>query len=208
MSGRDSRESETRGIDRQPPRESVLQKQVSCVSSRNECAACYTLKSAPGYRCGALSKTMTARSEIFEACLDDIVTPELVSRGFKFDRSRTYRRLNADKTRLEVINFQLGQRRLEGRFTVNLGATSAEQGMNVELMKAYPYHCRHQSRIGMVLPPKSDLLKNLPWLGMIFGARDKWWRFSENKEFTMRQVDDVFKKILDYGIPWLETRSS
>ena len=151
---------------------------------------------------------MTARSETFDECLNEIVSPALDELGFEFDKSRTYRRLNTDKTRVEVINFQLGQRRLEGRFTVNLGVTASDQSEAVDLAKAYPHDCRFQTRIGPLLPPRSELLKNVPYLGMFFGAHDKWWRFSEDKAFTSRQVEDVFDKIMTHGIPWLEAHAS
>jgi hypothetical protein len=151
---------------------------------------------------------MTARSETFEECLIEIVSPKLHNLGFIYDKSRTYRRLTNNQTRVEIINFQLGQRRLEGKFTVNLGATSQDKIRDIELIKAYPHNCAYQSRIGTVLPPKSELLKDIPYLGMIFGSHDKWWQFSEDKEFTLRQVDDVFGHIINYGIPWLEKCSS
>ena len=150
---------------------------------------------------------MTARSDIFAECLKEIVSPELGELGFVYDRSRTYRRVSADQSSVEVINFQLGQRSLEGKFTVNLGAASRDQANNVALSKIQPHNCQHQSRIGPVLPPRSERLKDVRYLGMIFGANDKWWRFSENKDFTSQQVGEVFEKILAHGIPWLEKKS-
>ena len=151
---------------------------------------------------------MTARSDTFADCLKEIVSPELAELGFRYDRSRTYRRLNPDQSSAEVVNFQLGQRRLEGRFTVNLGATSGDIIGNGILSKIQSHNCLHQSRLGKVLPPRSELLKDVPYLGMMFGANDKWWRFTEDKEFTSRQVRDVLENILNHGIPWLETNSS
>ena len=153
---------------------------------------------------------MTDRSDTFDECLAELVSPKLNDIGFDFDKSRTYRRIVNDQTVVEIINFQLGQRRLEGKFTVNLGVLSRDQAQakGVELKKAYPYSCQYQDRIGCVLPPKSELLADVPYLGMIFGSHDKWWRFSADKEFTLRQVRDVCGKIINYGIPWLENHSS
>ena len=151
---------------------------------------------------------MTARSETFAECLQEVVTPKLNVIGFVFDKSRTYRRLVREQTGVEIINFQLGQRRLEGKFTVNLGVLMQDHAKDVELMKAYPYSCNYQNRIGCVLPPKSELLKGVPYLGMIFGSHDKWWRFSADKEFTLLQVSEVCEKIVNYGIPWLEKHSA
>lgn len=153
---------------------------------------------------------MTARSDTFDQCLVEVVSPKLDEIGFKFDSSRTYRRLVNSETVVEIINFQLGQRRLEGKFTVNLGVLTEDQAQSkgVELTEAYPYSCQFQNRIGCVLPPKSELLKDVPYLGMIFGSHDKWWRFSGDKEFTLRQVNDVYEEIINYGVPWLEAHSS
>jgi len=153
---------------------------------------------------------MTARSKALDECLAELVSPKLNDIGFDFDKSRTYRRIVNDKSVVEIINFQLGQRRLEGKFTVNLGVLSQDQAQakGVELKKAYPYSCQYQERIGCVLPPKSELLKDIPYLEMIFGSHDRWWRFSADKEFTLRQVSDVCEKIISYGVPWLEKYSS
>jgi len=153
---------------------------------------------------------MTARSDTFDECLLEVVSPKLGEIKFKFDKSRTYRRLINNQTVVEIINFQLGQRSWEGKFTINLGVFSDDQAYEkgVDLKKAYPYSCQYQNRIGCVLPPKSELLKDVPYIGMIFGSHDKWWRFSADKEFTLRQVNDVCEKIMNYGVPWLEAHSS
>jgi len=153
---------------------------------------------------------MTARSDTFDECLVKLVNPQLSGVGFKYDRSRTFRRLVNNDTAVEIINFQLGQRRLEGKFTVNLGVLSENEAREkgIELSKAFPYSCQFQDRIGCVLPPKSERLKDIRYLGMIFGSHDKWWRFSADKEFTLRQLGDVCDKIINYGIPWLEARSA
>ena len=79
---------------------------------------------------------MTARSDIFAECLNEIVSPRLIDMGFEFDKSRTYRRFVNDQTAVEIINFQLGQRRLEGKFTVNLGVFFQAQSKDIALKKA------------------------------------------------------------------------
>lgn len=60
---------------------------------------------------------MTARSDMFNECLMEVVSPKLGEIGFKFDKSKTYRRLTNSHTIVEIINFQLGQRSMEGKFT-------------------------------------------------------------------------------------------
>ncbi|MGI9318616.1 MAG: DUF4304 domain-containing protein, partial [bacterium] len=70
---------------------------------------------------------MTARSDTFDACLIEIVSPKLIDIGFEFDKSRTFRRFADQQTVAEFINFQLGQRSLEGKFTVNLGVLTQKE---------------------------------------------------------------------------------
>ena len=145
-----------------------------------------------------------------DECLEEAVTPKLTDMGFIFDKSRTYRRLVNEGITVGIVNFQLGQRRLEGKFTVNLGVLSQAEAIekDIELKKAFPHSCRYQNRIGCVLPPKSEMLKNVRYLGMIFGSHDKWWQFSADNEFTLLQVKEVCEMIINYGIPWLENHSS
>jgi hypothetical protein len=147
---------------------------------------------------------MTARAEVFGQGLRDVVSPELAPLGFVFDRSRTYRRMLDGGRVVEIINFQLGQRSLEGRFTVNLGKLSNELRDDVALEKAYPYHCRTQTRIGLVLPPRSPRLANLPVLGPFFAPRDRWWRFSDDRTLTFAQLRQVTRLTVSHAVPWLE----
>lgn len=150
---------------------------------------------------------MTVRSEVFTEGLRTVVSPGLVPLGFVFDRSRTYRRILQGGQVVEIINFQLGQRSLEGKFTVNLGKLSGEARGDVELSKAYPYHCRTQTRIGPILPPRSERLAAVPVLGLLFRAHDKWWRFSDDRTLTFAQLRKVTRLIVSHAVPWLEDRS-
>ena len=152
---------------------------------------------------------MSARSDTFDSCLAELVTPRLSERGFGFDHSRTYRKIVDGGEAVEIVNFQLGQRSLEGKFTVNLGVLSRAEAdaQDLALDRAYPYSCRYQNRIGRVLPARSERLRNLPYLGMFFGAHDKWWRFSEDRALTSRQLETVCDLIVAHAIPWLENFS-
>ena len=147
---------------------------------------------------------MTARADNFLECLQRVVSPRLRSFGFVFDKSRTCRRFADDGAGVEIVNFQLGQRRLEGRFTVNLGVLNRARADGIDLRKAYPWHCSYQNRLGCVRPPRCERLEYVPFLGMIFGRHDKWWRFSTESEFTSRQLNEACDMIVDYGVPWLE----
>ena len=153
---------------------------------------------------------MSARSDTFDICLAERVTPRLAELGFRFDNSRTCRRLVDAGETVEIVNFQLGQRSLEGKFSVNLGVLSRTEAdaQDLALDRAYPHNCRYRNRIGCILPPRSKKLANLPYLGMFFGSHDKWWPFSEDKGSTSRQLEAVCDLIVDHAIPWLESYPS
>lgn len=147
---------------------------------------------------------MTARADNFLECLQQVVSPRLQALGFVFDKSRTYRRFSEDGCKVEIVNFQLGQRRLEGRFTVNLGVLTRAQADGLDLKKAYPWQGSYQNRLGCVRPPRSERLKDAPFLGMFFGRHDKWWRFSAEREYRSRRLDEACDMIVEHGVPWLE----
>ena len=132
----------------------------------------------------------------------------LARHGFDFDNSRSYRRIDRERGSVEVINFQLGQRSLEGRFTVNLGWLSREYANDVELARARVYQCRYQQRIGLLLPPRFAWATKLPVLGFLFGARDRWWRFDADADFTREQLRRVTALLEAHAIPWLESRTA
>jgi len=150
---------------------------------------------------------MSARSQLFDQILASMYLPALS--GFTFDRSRTFRRVVETGTCVEIINLQLGQRSLEGRFTVNLGVFKSGDLAAIPLAKAKEYHCKHvyRTRIGLIIPPRFSLLADIPFLGIFFAPRDRWWKFSDNPEQTTVQMSIVLNLIRTYGLPWLVNTS-
>lgn len=149
---------------------------------------------------------MNQRIKIFNDCLREIVKPNLGNLGFKFDNSRTFRRIRDNAIEAEIINFQLGLRSLEGKYTVNLGVYQLNDNNTTKLEKALPHdcNCEAESRIGALIPPKIEFLKNTPVLGYFFGSPDKWWKFSNDHVSTRTNLEIVNKYIIRFGIPWLQ----
>lgn len=56
-----------------------------------------------------------------------VCAPEIVEQGFAFDGKRTFRKpLDLGEcTAVQIIEFQIGIKRLTGRYTVNLGVYSS-----------------------------------------------------------------------------------
>ncbi len=151
---------------------------------------------------------MTTRSDAFNKGLRNIVEPVLNDHGFKFDKSRTFRRVCHNEDFSEIINFQLGQRSTEGTFTVNLAVFVDGDADNISVTKALEYHCKpsRRERLRSLMPNWTSVLAGKPILRRWFPATtDKWWKFSENEKFTQKQQAKVLQEIMTYGIPWLES---
>ena len=150
---------------------------------------------------------MSVRASAFDKALRGIAVPALSTHGFKFDGSRTFRRLSQGGRICQIINFQLGQRSMEGKFTVNLGIFAEEDCPAVSANGAHEYDCRSQrrTRIGALIPLRFPKLANLPFVGFLYGAPDKWWSFSEDESHTYEAVSTVVDTISAYGLGWLNT---
>lgn len=151
---------------------------------------------------------MTPRTRTFGGSLREVAAPVLRAEGFAFDRSRTFRRIDAQHGFVDIINFQLGQRSLAGKFTVNLGVFGRGDADGISLEKALPYHCPYgaNTRLGLLIPAGIPVLRRLPAVGFLLGPRDRWWRCTDDEAFTRRQVRKVTDVIVTRGLPWLEGR--
>lgn len=151
---------------------------------------------------------MPARSKIFDKVLREITVPELKKSGFHFDGSRTFRKIIDNNATVQIINFQLGQRSKEGKFTVNLGVFHAGDSAGIILANTYEYHCQwaNRTRIGQLIPSKLRWLRAIPFIGWLFGSFDRWWKFSEDDHLTRKNIALVTDTITRYGIPWLESK--
>ncbi len=153
---------------------------------------------------------MASASEVFSRALRSVVRPGIQARGFVFDGSRTFRRVMPGGDVAQIINFQLGQRSLEGKFAVNLGVyVRGEVGANPDELtaeKAFEYHCStpRRTRLGTLIPARIPALENVPLLGALFGPQDVWWVFSDDPartEASLRTAVDVLER---HGYSWLD----
>jgi hypothetical protein len=125
--------------------------------------------------------------------------------GFVFDGSRTFRRLIAGTPYAQIINFQLGERFMEGKFTVNLAVYSPDDAAaQVAPERVREYHCsvRRRQRLGVLVPSRLGALARLPVLGFFVLPRDKWWQAGNPK--TIQKAREA---IFSYGLAWLESNT-
>ena len=150
---------------------------------------------------------MTARTEAFDEAIGLVIVPALAHLGFVPGRGRTFRRLCADGTAADIVNFQLGVRSLEGRFTVNLGLFLAEDAPDVAVNQAKEYNCSpaRRSRLGLIRPPRFPRLAALPLVGLPFQPRDTWWRAEPGH--VKDSLREALNLLLAEGLPWLEGES-
>ncbi|PTS82663.1 hypothetical protein DBR00_16185 [Pseudomonas sp. HMWF032] len=150
---------------------------------------------------------MSARASAFDNALREIAVPALASHGFKFDGSRTFRRFSEGRRTCLIINFQLGQRSMAGKFTINLGVFVEGDNPGISTSRANAYDCRFErrTRIGALIPLQFPKLASLPWIGFLFGGPDKWWVFSDDSSDTDAVLSDAVDKITAHGLSWLNT---
>jgi hypothetical protein len=131
--------------------------------------------------------------------------PALAEAGFVFDGRRTFRRLSADGSGAQIVNFQLGDRFMAGKFTVNVAVYDpARCDARVEPAKALEHHCAPalRQRLGLLIPGRLRALERLPVVGLVFRPRDTWWATDD-----ATAVGAATDAVAAYGLPWLEARS-
>lgn len=148
---------------------------------------------------------MSSRASAFDKTLREIAVPALEVHGFKFDGARTFRRISSDGRTSQIINFQLGQRSMAGKFTVNLGLFTEGDRPGVSPAHAKEHDCRFEcrTRIGALISPRHPRLASLPFIGMLFGIPDKWWTFAEDPSRNAASVFTAVDKIRAHGFGWL-----
>ncbi|TXH65425.1 MAG: DUF4304 domain-containing protein [Lysobacteraceae bacterium] len=150
---------------------------------------------------------MSTRVSVFDQALREIAVPALAARGFRFDGSRTFRRLAEHSRVSQIINFQLGQRSMAGKFTVNLGIYVDGDSSGINPSRAQEHDClfERRRRIGALIPLRFPGLAALPFVGFLFGTRDRWWSFSENPSRTASSLSAAVEQITAHGLDWLNT---
>lgn len=148
---------------------------------------------------------MPSHARSFSEHLRSVVGPALAEAGFAFDGRRTFRRLPKGTPCVQIINFQLGERFMEGKFTVNLAVYDpAEASAQVAPSEAFEYHCaaRLRQRVGFLIPSPLRVFAPLPAIGVLFRPRDKWWRAG-----LPGDVEKATEAVVSYGLPWLEANT-
>ncbi|WP_354549945.1 DUF4304 domain-containing protein [Rhodanobacter soli] len=147
---------------------------------------------------------MSTRFDAFDRALREIAVPALSAHGFKFDGSRTFRRLSQDRSVSELVNFQLGQRSMSGKFTVNLGvyADGDSPGISADQAKEHDCAPARRTRLGPLIPTRFPALAKLPYIGFLFGPGDKWWSCSDDATQMGLVMPVVVNKIIQCGLPW------
>ena len=154
---------------------------------------------------------MTARASAFDQALRRLAVEALQAEDFRFDRKRTFRR--AVGPAVQIVNFQLGQRSMEGRFAVNLGVYLPGDALgtapDLAPDQAMEYHCAPQrrERLGRLLPRRLPALQDLPYVGLLFGPKDVWWPFSEDARATEASVARSLAALREYGLPWFARKT-
>jgi hypothetical protein len=154
---------------------------------------------------------------VLHAAIRSVVRPALTPLGFVCDRSpRTFRKPVGEC--MQVINFQAGQRFMEGRFTINLGVYHPRfrQGLESDPApsSAQEYDCILRERLGTLRDTLISRFSRrfistsdtfIKWWLVTPG--DKWWCFSDAEDITVREVRSALQLLVSRGIPWLDSHS-
>ncbi len=150
---------------------------------------------------------MSEIARVFDQQLRLVVLPTLDASGFKFDRSRTFRRAMPDGS-IQIVNFQMGQRSLEGQFTVNLGVYRPGNPVydaGLSHGRVMEFNCEKRTRFGALgVSPARARLRKIPYLGSLFGGMDRWWPASRAEQITRHSLEQVMDLVIQNGLPWLD----
>jgi hypothetical protein len=141
----------------------------------------------------------------FTRRLREEAAPALAELGFVFDGSRTFRRFPAHRACVQIINYQLGERFMSGRFTVNVAVYDPARCVaQVDAKKALEHHCAAplRQRVGLLIPSRLRPLERLPIVGTLFRPRDTWWA-ADDATAIVAAMDAV----VTYGLAWLEAHT-
>jgi exonuclease III len=171
----------------------------------------------------AISSAMSKSSRIktLDLCINEIVVPFLILNQFVYTKgTRTFRKRDHKNGFIWIIDFQTGQRSMEGRFTVNLGVffpvLYRESAYEEPPEEPREFHChpQYRQRLGSLRETAFTaffryLVKDSSHLftQWLTTPPDRWWRFSEDKQVTMRSLKGVLKDLEELGLPWLKAKS-
>ena len=134
----------------------------------------------------------TVRARAFHGAIQTAAAPPLRARGFAFDGRATFRRRleHPGRWALHIVHFQMGQRSMEGQFTVNLAvyhpALSLVSVTDRPTVGDCPLEMRR--RLGFFLHPPMD----------------RWWPLFEDDPAMTNEISGLIPLLVDEGLPWLE----
>jgi hypothetical protein len=137
--------------------------------------------------------------EAFTANLRQVLASSLAQQGFAFDGERVFRR-PVTSSCVQLIDVQLGDRFMEGKFTINLAIYEHGES-RMDPMRAREYHCppERRQRLGLLVPSRWRALARLPMIGLFFGPKDIWWPAR-----GAHGLERAREALLAYGLTWLE----
>ena len=159
---------------------------------------------------------MAERTKLLKTLIKQIVAPTLQEEGFRFDGERTFRKLGASGQTCQIINFQVGQRFMAGKFTINLGVYSSDTSLEPDhpaLSEANEWNCLpgFRRRLGVLIRSRWTILwtrylgdsGSVWWKHILYGPGDRWWPFSEDHVSTAASISSALACLQKFGLPWL-----
>jgi hypothetical protein len=135
----------------------------------------------------------------FTQRLRQVIAPVLVGEGFVFDERRVFRRV-ARGGRVHIVDVQVGDRFMAGKFTMNLAVFDpTEDTGHGDAATVREHHCawKRRHRLGLLVPPRLPALERLPIVGFLFGPKDIWWSAHD-----ITGLERARAALIAYGLPW------
>jgi hypothetical protein len=159
----------------------------------------------------------TESLKALDAAIRAVLQPQLAELGFQYEASsRTFRKKVGECT--QIVNFQVGLRSLEGRFTVNLGVfhpdVRTDTGTSLMPQKPREFHCLARVRLAVLRDtPVTRLFRpfiskpdtSLKW--WLITPSDSWWPFTADEAANSGQLTKLRGLLLTRGTSWLDARS-
>ena len=160
-----------------------------------------------------MSKLQDAKRKQFYGQLKAVIKPELVRAGFDSDGDRVFRRLvpKDDLPVIQIIEFQVGVKRLIGKYTANVGVFSNRflpENWHVVSGAPVPLDClpAMRERLGYFFDPPRSLTDSL--LGRSKQPRhDYWWDQFADEEKMAKGLRSVLLCLQQEVLPWLDSLS-
>jgi hypothetical protein len=159
-------------------------------------------------------KIMGDRTAVLKKCIKETLAQELAQNSFSYDGKYTFRHIDHARQTVRLIEFQPGIKSASGQFTVNVAIFSPLYCIGSPaptLEEASSGYCLFRDRLGCIRRPNQfwTVIFGVPnkwWQKILYGPRDIWWTYSENRQITEASVNECRKLINDVGLSWLEMK--